>query len=506
MRTARLVAAVEKPRGPEQHARPSCLLQIHDFKLSVAQSFRAREIRTVLPDPKLVPEEVMFVLRGLRSAGKQGWLAGGAVRDLVRGKGAQDFDVATDALPDEVLKLFKRVIPTGVQHGTVTVMSGDHPVEVTTFRGEGPYLDGRRPSSVTFLGEIEGDLSRRDFTVNAMAWDPLAGVLRDPFGGQEDLRRSRLRAVGEPIDRFREDGLRPLRAVRFACTLRLALTPKTRRAISESLDVFAKVAMERVRDELVKLLVRGAPPSRGLRLLQRTGLLERIAPELLEGVGFAQNRYHQWDVWRHTLQVVDAAQADPIVRLAALLHDVAKPRTAVPKEGAPGENTFYDHEHRGAKLTAEMLARLKLPKKEIDRIVLLVDEHNWHYLPEWSDATVRRTLARIGVADLPALWALRRADLTGRGRHVEEGLANQAEAEARFAREIENASALKISDLKIGGEDVMQALKIPPGRAIGQVLGRLLERVLDDPQLNSRETLLRLLPEVLKNPSTGNPQ
>jgi tRNA nucleotidyltransferase (CCA-adding enzyme) len=460
----------------------------------------------VLPDPKLVPEEVMFVLRGLRSAGKQGWLAGGAVRDLVRGKGAQDFDVATDALPDEVLKLFKRVIPTGVQHGTVTVMSGDHPIEVTTFRGEGPYLDGRRPSSVTFLGDIEGDLSRRDFTVNAMAWDPLAGVLRDPFGGQEDLRRSRLRAVGNALDRFLEDGLRPLRAVRFACTLRLALEPKTRRAIGETLEVFAKVAMERVRDELVKLLVRGAPPSRGLRLLQRTGLLKRIAPELLESVGFPQNRYHRWDVWRHTLRVVDAAPAEPIVRLAALLHDVAKPRTAMPKEGAPRENTFYDHEHKGAKLTAEMLTRLKLPKKEIDRIVLLVDEHNWHYLPEWSDATVRRTLARIGVAELPALWTLRKADLIGRGRYVEEGLANQAQAEARFAKEVESASALKISDLKIGGEDVMQTLKIPPGRAIGQVLARLLEKVLDDPQLNSRETLLRLLPEVLKNPSTGNSQ
>jgi tRNA nucleotidyltransferase (CCA-adding enzyme) len=460
----------------------------------------------VLPDPSLVPAEVMGVLRGLRDAGKQGFLAGGAVRDLVRGKRAQDFDVATDALPEEVVKLFKRVIPTGMQHGTVTVISGDHPVEVTTFRGEGPYLDGRRPSSVHFLGDIDGDLSRRDFTVNAMAWDPIAGVLRDPFHGQDDLRRSRLRAVGNARDRFREDGLRPLRAVRFACTLRLAIEPATRRAIAESLDIFAKVAMERVRDELVKLLVRGNPSSRGLRLLLRTGLLERIAPELCEGVGFAQNRYHAWDVWRHTLRAVDESPADAVIRLAALLHDVAKPRTAAPKEGAPGEHTFYDHEHQGAKLTAQVLGRLKLPKKEIDRVVLLVDEHNWHYLPEWSDATIRRTIARIGADELPALWALRRADLKARGRYVEEGLANQAEAEARFALEIERASALKIADLEIGGEDVMRALDLPPGRAIGQVLSRLLERVLDDPQLNSRETLLRLLPDMLQNPSTGNPQ
>jgi putative nucleotidyltransferase with HDIG domain len=379
-------------------------------------------------------------------------------------------------------------------------------VEVTTFRGEGPYLDGRRPSSVHFLGEIEGDLSRRDFTVNAMAWDPLNGILRDPFGGEEDLRRKRLRAVGNPLDRFREDGLRPLRAVRFACTLRLAIEPRTLRAVSQSLDVFEKVAMERVRDELLKLLVRGEPPSRGLRLLLRTGLLRRIAPELIEGVGFVQNRYHAWDVWRHTLHTVDAAPPELLARLAALLHDVAKPRTAAPKEGAPGEHTFYDHEHVGARLTAAMLQRLKLPKRDIERVALLVDEHNWHYLPEWTDATVRRTLSRIGKEELPLLWALRRADLTARGRYVEEGLRNQAEAEARFARELERASALKITDLQIGGEDVMQALGIGPGRAIGQVLSRLLDRVLEHPELNSRETLLRLVPEVAEKPSTGNSQ
>ncbi|HTO96896.1 MAG TPA: tRNA cytidylyltransferase, partial [Myxococcales bacterium] len=165
----------------------------------------------------------MAVLRALRGAGHQAWLAGGAVRDLLRGKGADDFDVATDAVPEQVLKLFPKVVPTGIQHGTVMVLSGDHKVEVTTFRGEGAYLDGRRPSSVTFLSDIDGDLARRDFTVNAIAWDPIAGVLRDPCSGAEDLNRRLLRAVGDPLARFREDGLRPLRAVRIACTLRLAL-------------------------------------------------------------------------------------------------------------------------------------------------------------------------------------------------------------------------------------------------------------------------------------------
>jgi len=460
----------------------------------------------VQPDPKTVPADVMAVLRTLRGASKQAWLAGGAVRDILCGATAQDFDVATDALPEQVVALFPRVIPTGMQHGTVTVLSGQHKVEVTTFRGEGPYLDGRRPSSVSFLGDIDGDLARRDFTVNAIAWDPIAGVLRDPFSGLEDLRRRRLRAVGDPLARFREDGLRPLRAVRFASTLRLALDPPTRLAIPEALDVFARVAMERVRDELSKLLVRGAPPSRGLRLLLRSGLLAHIVPELLESVNFGQNRFHRWDVWRHTLRCVDAAPPDLVVRLAALLHDVGKPRSAAPKEGAPGEHTFYDHEKLGARLTTDILERLKFPRRETERVALLVAEHNWHYLPEWNDGTVRRVLARIGPEELPALWKLRRADLRARGRLVEEGLANQATAETRFQREVDRPSALKVTDLAVDGEDVMRELRIGPGRQIGEVLSRLLERVLDDPDLNTPEQLIRLLPEVVGNLSTNNSQ
>jgi tRNA nucleotidyltransferase (CCA-adding enzyme) len=460
----------------------------------------------VQPDPKTVPTDVMAVLRTLRGASRQAWLAGGAVRDILHGVAAQDFDVATDALPEQVMRLFPRVIPTGIQHGTVTVLSGEHKVEVTTFRGEGRYLDGRRPSSVTFLADIEGDLARRDFTVNAIAWDPIAGVLRDPFSGVEDLRRRRLRAVGDPLARFGEDGLRPLRAVRFASTLRLALDRPTWLAIPQALDVFARVAMERVRDELIKLLVRGAPPSRGLRLLLRSGLLARIVPELLESVSFAQNRYHRWDVWRHTLRCVDAAPPDLVVRLAALLHDVGKPRSAAPKEGAPGENTFYDHEKLGARLATDILQRLKFPRRETERVALLVAEHNWHYLPEWNDATVRRVLARIGPEEIPALWMLRRADLNARGRLVEEGLANQAAAEARFQHEIDRASALKVTDLAIGGEDVMRELRTGPGRQVGEVLARLLERVLDDPDLNTREKLIRLMPEVAGKLSTDNSQ
>ena len=471
------------------------------------------------PDPALVPPPVLGVLLALRAAGKQAFLAGGAVRDLLlfaqppaasrELRAPVDFDVATDALPEEVARLFPRTAPTGIAHGTITVLTEAGGVEVTTFRGEGPYLDGRRPSSITFLGDIEGDLARRDFTVNAIAWDPtqpgLTG-LRDPFGGLGDLSRGILRAVGRAEDRFAEDGLRPLRAVRLACTLRFALEPRTRRAIAATLDTFAKVALERVRDELTKLLLRGQPASRGLRLLQRTGLLARIAPELLEGVRFPQNRWHAHDVWEHTLRCVDFAPADLVVRLAALFHDVAKPRSAGPG-AAPGEHTFYGHELLGAELVIEILQKLRFPKREIvDRVAHLVAEHNWHYLPEWTDAAVRRTLARVGPPELTALWALRRADLQARGRFIEEGLAGQRALERRFADELDKASALSVRDLAIGGSDVMKALQIAPGKLVGVILFRLLERVLDDPKLNTRETLLRLLPEVASGPSTGNPQ
>jgi tRNA nucleotidyltransferase (CCA-adding enzyme) len=462
-------------------------------------------MRTSLLDPAVVPQDVLAVLRTLRSAGKQGFVAGGAVRDLLRGAAVQDFDVATDALPDEVQRLFPRTVPTGVQHGTVTVLSGEHKVEVTTFRGEGPYLDGRRPSSVTFLGDIDGDLARRDFTVNAIAWDPITSVVRDPFGGAADLQRCVLRAVGDPMRRFHEDGLRPLRAVRFACTLRLAVEPNTARAIPRTLDVFARVAWERVREEVTKLLVRGDPPSRGIRLLRRTGLLARIVPELLESVGFEQNRFHAFDVFRHTLRSLDFAPADLTVRLAALLHDVAKPRTADPR-GPKGEHTFYKHELVGEEMAREILLRLKYPNREIDRVALLVREHNWYYRPEWNDATVRRTIARIGQAELPALWALRRADLRARGRYVEEGLQNQAEMEARFDAELKRASALKVSDLAVGGREVMAALGIPPGPQVGRILAVLLDRVLEDPALNTREALLAIALDVPRGGSTGNPQ
>ena len=259
-----------------------------------------------------IPADVQALARRLRERGFEAHLVGGGVRDMLLGRPPVDFDLATDARPERVLEIFGHAfaIPTGLQHGTVTVLTGPdpatrRPVEVTTFRGEGAYVDGRRPSSVTYVSSLGEDLSRRDFTMNAVALDPETGAISDPFGGREDMARRLIRAVGDPLSRFREDGLRPMRAVRQAAQLGFDIEEATLAAIEPTLDVFRKVSAERVRDEMIKLL--GAPrPSIGLELMRRTGLLAEVLPELIEGVGCTQNRFHKHDVYEHTLAVVDA--------------------------------------------------------------------------------------------------------------------------------------------------------------------------------------------------------
>lgn len=453
-----------------------------------------------------VPPDVVELCRKLADGGFEAWVVGGAVRDLLRGAAAKDFDVATSAQPADVTRIFgrKRTIPTGEKHGTVTVLTErggekEH-VEVTTYRGEGAYSDGRRPDAVVFVRTLDEDLKRRDFTMNAIAYDPLGDKLADPYGGQRDLAARLIRAVGDPLERFLEDGLRAMRAVRFAAQLEFAIDAATERAIPDAIDVFRKVSAERVRDELIKILG-AAKPSIGLELMRTTGLLGATIPELLEGVGVHQNRFHAHDVWHHTLAAVDATalSGSPpwLVRFAALLHDVAKPRTAAPKEDSPSENTFYRHETVGAAMSDEICRRLKLANDERDTIVNLVGNHMFWYTPEWTDGTVRRFISRVGVEHLDALFALRAGDVRARGHEEEPGVEID-ELKARVAEELRKESALKITDLAVGGADVMELLGCKPGPIIGDVLRALLERVLDDASLNDRDTLRALIPTVTK--------
>lgn len=455
-----------------------------------------------------VPSDVVELCGKLRDAGYEAWVVGGAVRDLLRGAAAKDFDVATSAQPADVTRVFgrKRTIPTGEKHGTVTVLTdrgGEREqVEVTTYRGEGAYSDGRRPDQIVFVRTLEEDLKRRDFTMNAIAYDPFAHTIVDPFGGQKDLEARTIRAVGDPLERFLEDGLRAMRAVRFAAQLEFTIEPPTEYAIPGALAVFKKVSIERVRDELEKILM-ARRPSLGLELMRTTGLLAVVIPELLESVGMHQNRFHKHDVWHHTLAAVDATElggAPPwLTRFAALLHDVAKPRTAAPKEDSPAENTFYRHEHVGADMADQICRRLKMANAERETIVNLVGNHMFWYTPEWSDGTVRRFISRVGVEHLDALFALRAGDVRARGQGEEPG-SEIDELRARVQDELAKASALKITDLAVGGGDVMEVLACKPGPIIGDVLRALLERVLDDASLNERDTLRALIPTVVNKP------
>jgi tRNA nucleotidyltransferase (CCA-adding enzyme) len=452
-------------------------------------------------DASKIPADVRAVAQRLRVGGHEAHLVGGGVRDMLLGRTPADFDLATDARPEQVLEIFGRAfsIPTGLQHGTVTVLTGPDPetrrsVEVTTFRGEGAYLDGRRPSSVTYVSTLEEDLSRRDFTMNAIAFDPLTARLTDPFGGQADLARRLIRAVGDAVARFREDGLRPMRAVRQAAQLGFDVEAATEAAIEPTLDVFRKVSAERVRDELLKLLA-SPRPSVGLELMRRTGLLGEVLPELLEGVGCAQNRFHKHDVYGHTLAVVDNTEGDAVVRLGALLHDVGKPRARTPREGAPGEYSFFKHEYVGKDMADAICRRLKLSTAERERVVAMVEHHMFFYMPDWTDGTVRRFVRRVGQDALGPLFALRAGDVRGRG-FDEDPARELGELQRRIGEVAAADAALRVTDLAIDGKDVMRVLEIPPGREIRVLLERLLELVLDDPTLNVRETLEALLPQV----------
>lgn len=388
----------------------------------------------------LVPAPVREVCRVLAEAGHQAVTVGGAVRDALLGRAPGDWDVATSARPDQVIGLFRRTIPTGIQHGTVTVMAGRgadrHAVEVTTFRGEGAYSDARRPDEVVFGVPLEEDLARRDFVVNAIAWDPIGRQLVDPFGGRGDLAARVLRAVGTPAARFAEDGLRIVRAIRFVAALDFALDPATEAAIPAALPSLARVSRERIRVELVKLLA-GPAAARGLEVGTRTGILEQVLPELADP--------------QAAIARVAAAPPDPVVRTAALLLAAAPDRVDA------------------------ALRRLTYSNADRERAVALVREVP-AIPPGATDADLRRILARAGRALAVDLAALR-PDLADRFRAAA-------------------GAPLTAADLALKGPDVMRVLGLPPGPAVGQAIRELLSRVLDDPSVNSAAALEDLLREL----------
>jgi tRNA nucleotidyltransferase (CCA-adding enzyme) len=447
----------------------------------------------------MVPRDVHTMCSILREAGWRAWVVGGCTRDLLLGREVHDWDLATDARPEQVSKVFRRVIPTGIQHGTVTVLLHGVGYEVTTLRGDGVYSDGRHPDQVTFVDDLAEDLNRRDFTVNAIAFDPLDGSLTDPFGGQGDLVAKLIRAVGTPRDRFEEDGLRILRAARFVSTLGFDLEPATRQAMTDSMAKLACVSFERVRDELLKTLA-SDQPSRGLRVMQETGAFDVVLPELIPMVGCDQNHYHAYDVWEHTLHTVDACRADPILRLAMLLHDVAKP-TVRELSDKTNDYTFYHHEAVGADAAEIIAERLRLSNEQRQRVTHLVRSHLIPYEEDWSESAVRRWVRRVGADRVDDVLEMARSDAMGKGVEVTGTLAGLKHLRERVERLQAEGMALSVRDLAINGRDIMQGLGIAPGRVVGEILEHLLELVTEDPELNDRDRLLEAAREFVLKPS-----
>ncbi|MBW1762639.1 MAG: HD domain-containing protein [Deltaproteobacteria bacterium] len=441
-----------------------------------------------------IASPVLDICKELRNAGERAWVVGGCVRDTLRGQRVNDWDVATTALPEKVQQTFRKVIPTGIDHGTVTVLWKGGAYEVTTLRGDGTYTDGRRPDSVVFVEDIDRDLARRDFTVNAIAYDPVEGRVADPFDGLADMRDQVLRAVGEPSERFQEDGLRILRGARFVATLGFELEEATEAAFRGALDTFRKVSPERVRDEWLKAM-KANTPSRAFEVMRRTGILEVTYPELLEQVGCEQNQWHAYDVWDHTMRVLDESVNDPVERVAALLHDVAKPRTRA-KSDKTNDWTFYHHEKVGADMAERWLRDYRFSNQERKLVVGLIRHHLICYTSQWTDAAVRRFIKRVGTDGVEPLLRLGKADALGKGRNVEEELAALKELRDRVDKAMEEGNALTIQDLAIGGNDVIEHLEGGAGPAVGEILRDLLDRVIEDPSLNTRDKLMPIVEEL----------
>jgi len=446
-----------------------------------------------------LPVLVVKVLETLEAAGFEAYVVGGAVRDLLTKTKVVDWDFTSNAKPEEILKLFKEAFYDN-RFGTVGVAekhleeqlrakgtSGDV-YEITTYRTESEYTDNRRPDKVSWGKSLLKDLKRRDFTINAMALRQTRGKLEmvDPFKGEQDLKDKLIRAVGDSNKRFEEDGLRMMRAIRIAAQLGFTIEDKTLKAISKNAKLIKNISKERVRDELLKI-IGSSYPKDGVLMLYSSGLLKFILPELIETRGVNQAGHHTKDVWNHSLDALAACQSpDPIIRLATLLHDVAKPR--VNKDLGPGkEITFYNHEVMGARMVKEIARRLKMANKDVDMLWLLVRWHMFSYDPKMTDKAVRRFMRRVGKENIDKMMILRIGDRIGGG----------SKATSWRLRELRERigqlmyAPFQVSDLKVDGHDVMKILNIKSGPKVGKVLNQLFDEVMEDAKKNDREYLLK---------------
>ena len=438
-----------------------------------------------------LPEPVLSCIQKLELAGFQAYAVGGCVRDSLLGIVPQDYDLCTDARPEDICRVFSdcRLVRSGEKHGTIGVVLENGVCEITTFRTEGTYTDNRHPDSVTFVTTVEEDLRRRDFTVNAMAYSPASGYI-DPWMGQLDLEHQRLRAVGDPYTRFREDALRILRGVRFSIRFRLTPEPRTEQAMRELSPLMDKLARERIFDELCKLL----PLANAADLQRFAPILIQVIPELAPAFGFAQNSpHHRYDVFTHTAHVVEAVPKTLALRWAALLHDIGKPATYTEDENGHGH--FYDHAKVSAEMANTILLRLKAPNALREQVVFLIAHHMTRLEPDRK--LLLRRLGKYGEDNLRLLLALQKADHCSKGT-VQTDIAIFSETEALLTQLLRQTHCLSTKDLAINGTDIL-SLGVAPGPLVGACMSALLAGVQEESLPNTKEALLEAARSFLQS-------
>lgn len=449
----------------------------------------------------VIPKEVVAATEQLSRGGFEVFLVGGCVRNLLMKLEAKDWDITTNAKPEEIQKLFLNSFYEN-KFGTVGVKSDVGVIEITTYRKEEQYSDKRHPDKISFTSKLEDDLARRDFTINAIAMSG-AEEIRDPFNGQYDIKSKIIRAVGNPRDRFSEDALRLMRAARFATVLDFKIETQTEKAIKEKANLLEFISKERIRDELIHIFM-SSHPWRGFELLHKLGLLAHVLPEVKEGVNVSQNKHHIYTVWEHNMRALQYAADEGWsleVRLASLLHDVGKPRT---KEGDGSDSTFYGHEIIGGQMAFEALSRLKFPQSVVKKVSKLVRYHLFYYnVDEVGESSVRRLIRRVGPEYMEDLIRVRMADRIGSGVPKAEPYKLR---HFKFLIEKLQRDPISVRQLSINGDDVMRLTGTQPSPKIGALLAVLLEEILDDPRLNTREyleervqTLAKLSDKELEN-------
>ena len=429
-----------------------------------------------------IPIKVDKLIKKFRENKAEIYIVGGAVRDLILKREVKDWDFTTNLKPEDIQKIFSKNSFYNNKFGTISIVDGDNIFEVTTFRTEQGYSDSRHPDKIKWGKTLKEDLQRRDFTINAMALDWNKKII-DLYEGQIDLKNKIIKTVGDPNERFGEDALRMMRAIRIASQIGFLIEEKTFESIQKNANLIQKIAGERIRDELFKILI-SPNPSQGIILLKNCGLLKEIIPELLDGYEMAQKGHHIDDVWNHNLKTLENCQSkNPITKLACLLHDVGKPKSMV---GEGEARTFHNHEIIGSRIAVTIGKRFKLSNKELEQLFKLVRWHMFTTEATQTDKAVRRFIRNVTLDYIDEMISLRRADRLGSG--AKESSWRWELFKERIV-EVQK-QPFSIKDLKINGKDVMEILKIKPSRKVGEVLEAIFKEVEEKPELNEREVLL----------------